>query len=80
MAVLNPKKFLPESKESMLAKVPSKQFFVPKYSLVSVKDLKIESPEPEPKEKKVSLLNQVIEVKKKTISIEKIVDKNTKLY
>lgn len=80
MAVLNSKKFLPEPKEGMLAKVSNKQSFVPKYSLVSVRDLKPESPEPEPRERKITLLNQVVEIKKKTISIEKIVNKNTKLY
>ena len=81
MAVLNPKKLLPSSKEGMLAKVPSRPTFTPKYSLVPVRDLKPESePESKPSEKKVTLLNQVIEIKKKTISIEKIVNKNTKLY
>lgn len=79
MAVLNPKKLLPSSKDGVLAKVPTRPTFTPKYALVPVRNLKPES-ESKPSEKKVTLLNQVIEVKKKTISIEKIVDKNTKLY
>ena len=81
MAVLNPKKLLPQSKDGVLAKVPTRPTFTPKYALVPVRKLKPESePESKPSEKKVTLLNQVIEIKKKTISIDKIVDRNTKLY
>ena len=61
----------------MLAKVPSRQTFTPTYSLVPVRDLKPE-PEVQPRERKITLLNQVVEIKKKTISIEKIVERNTK--